>query len=100
MLVQQSQCAVFRKEVQLLQSLMHPCVIQLHDVFEEDKYIHLVLDMCTGGELLDRILTVGLFSERQAVAVVGYLPCSWCVSVLLTSPACRVCCRSSKSCVR
>lgn len=34
----------------------HPNVIHLFDVFEDDDSIHLVLELCNGGELFDRIV--------------------------------------------
>ena len=46
----------FRREIEILRSMTHPCIIKLYDVYEDDRFIHLVTELCTGGELLDRIL--------------------------------------------
>jgi calcium-dependent protein kinase len=32
--------------------LDHPNVIKLHEIYEDSKYVHLVLDLCIGGDLL------------------------------------------------
>ena len=45
------------------------------DVFEDSKYLHLVTELCTGGELFDRIIaktqsTEGHFSEHDAANLV------------------------------
>lgn len=37
----------------------------LKDVFEDDLHIHLVMELCEGGSILDR-LKDGEYSERQA----------------------------------
>ena len=38
-------------------------------VFEEQGYICLVLDLVTGGELFDRIIARGHYSEKDAAEV-------------------------------
>ena len=35
--------------------LNHPHIVQLHDVFEDDGYIYLIMEICTGGEVFDVI---------------------------------------------
>ena len=34
----------------------HPNVIDLYDVYEDQRGVHLVLELCSGGELFDRIV--------------------------------------------
>jgi calcium-dependent protein kinase len=34
----------------------HPNVIKLEDAFEDDTYVHLVMELCSGGEMVQRIL--------------------------------------------
>jgi calcium-dependent protein kinase len=43
------------REIELLEELKHASIIKLVDVFEEEKYYHLVTDLCFGGELYDKI---------------------------------------------
>lgn len=38
-------------------------------VYEDDSHVYLVMEMMTGGELLDKILRQKFFSEREASAV-------------------------------
>ena len=47
-------------EIEILRRLSHPHVIRLVEVFESDKYIHLVLEYLQGGELFERIKSKGL----------------------------------------
>ena len=57
--------SALRKEIDTMQRIDHINCIHLHGVFEEDKYICLVLDLVTGGELFDRIIARGHYSERM-----------------------------------
>jgi len=43
-------------EVQALKKMeKHECVVELYDIFETRKYLHLVMELCSGGELLQRM---------------------------------------------
>lgn len=48
----------------------HPNVIDLYDVYEDSNGVHLVLELCSGGELFDRIVKQDRYSETEAAAVV------------------------------
>lgn len=48
----------------------HTNVIQLHDVCEDPTGVHLVLELCSGGELFDRIVSQERYSEAEAAKVV------------------------------
>ncbi|XP_076035702.1 uncharacterized protein LOC143021825 [Oratosquilla oratoria] len=45
-----------RKEVEVLSSLMHKYITQYQDSFEEDGFLHIVMDYCSGGDLHSYIL--------------------------------------------
>ncbi len=66
---------VLRREVALLKECDHPNIIKLIEVHEDQKYLHLITELCTGGELFDRIIEKtqsdeGHFSERDAAHLV------------------------------
>lgn len=65
-----------RREIEILRCVDHPCIIKLYDVYEDDRFIHLVTELCTGGELFDRIIQKteseeGHYSEKDAKVVVA-----------------------------
>ncbi|XP_029554765.1 ribosomal protein S6 kinase alpha-2 isoform X1 [Salmo trutta] len=53
----------------LLRYGQHPNIITLKDVYDDGKYVYLVMELMRGGELLDRILHQKSFSERETSAV-------------------------------
>ena len=58
------------REVNLMIKLDHPNIIKLYEYYENDKKIYLIMELCTGGELFDRIVENtenGIqFTEKQA----------------------------------
>lgn len=48
----------------------HPNVIHLYDVCEDPSGVHLILELCSGGELFDRIVSQPRYTEVEAAAVV------------------------------
>ncbi|CAI7896868.1 unnamed protein product [Closterium sp. NIES-54] len=59
-----------RREVQVMEMLRdHANVIKLVDTVESQKEVHLIMELCEGGELFDRIQDKGYYSERQAAKV-------------------------------
>merc|ERR1719379_500410 len=53
-------------EVAVQQALDHPNIVKLYEVFKDARCIYLVMEMCTGGELFDRII-----NEVEAAADAG-----------------------------
>ncbi|KAF5729941.1 calcium-dependent protein kinase 26-like [Tripterygium wilfordii] len=44
----------------------HPNVVNLKAVYEDDDYVHLLMELCAGGELFHRLEKHGRFSEYDA----------------------------------
>ncbi|PWA97137.1 hypothetical protein CTI12_AA032280 [Artemisia annua] len=61
-----------RREVKLLKGLSgHKHMVQFHDAFEDDQNVYIVMELCEGGELLDRILARGgRYTENDAKSIV------------------------------
>ncbi len=53
-------------EISILKNVSHPNVIRLHQIFESKKKIYLVTELLEGGELFDRIVERGHYSEADA----------------------------------
>lgn len=66
---------VLKREIAILKEVHHPNIIRLIEVHEDVKYLHLITELCTGGELFDRIIAKtqseeGHFSERDAAYII------------------------------
>ncbi|XP_065872262.1 calcium-dependent protein kinase 1-like [Euphorbia lathyris] len=56
-----------RREIQIMHHLAgHPNVISIKGAYEDLMAVHVVMELCAGGELFDRIIQRGHYSERQA----------------------------------
>ncbi|CAI5532779.1 unnamed protein product, partial [Closterium sp. Naga37s-1] len=59
-----------RREVAVMEMLQgHPDVVNLRSTFEDAQDVHLVMELCEGGELFDRIKAKGKFSEAEGARV-------------------------------
>ncbi|KAL8162434.1 hypothetical protein V2J09_013923 [Rumex salicifolius] len=55
------------REIQIMHHLSeHPNVVRIKGTYEDSVFVHLVMELCAGGELFDRIVAKGHYSERQA----------------------------------
>ena len=55
-----------QSEVDILSQLDHPNAVKLIEIFDEESYIYLVLELLAGGELFDRIVEKENYSEKEA----------------------------------
>lgn len=62
----QEDIKALRNEVCFLLELDHPHIVKLYEAYEDEQYLHLVLEYCNGGDLLNYIAESGALSETQA----------------------------------
>jgi len=56
-----------RREVQIMNHLAgHPSIVKIFDTFEDSKDVHIVMEICSGGELFERIIQEKKYSEKKA----------------------------------
>ncbi|XP_039299072.1 calcium/calmodulin-dependent protein kinase type 1 isoform X5 [Nilaparvata lugens] len=53
-------------EIKVLRRLTHPNIVQLLETFEDKHKVYLVMELVTGGELFDRIVEKGSYTEKDA----------------------------------
>ncbi|KAB0365492.1 hypothetical protein FD754_009648 [Muntiacus muntjak] len=53
-------------EILIIQSLSHPNIVKLHEVYETDAEIYLIMEYVQGGDLFDAIIESVKFPEREA----------------------------------
>ncbi len=61
------------KEINILKSLDHPNIIKVYEFYSSKKYIYIISELCTGGELFDKIVEVKYFSESAACNIMRQL---------------------------
>lgn len=59
----------FKQEIAIMKMMDHPNIIKLYETFGDHRNIYLVMEVCLGGELFDRIIEVGHFTEVQAAII-------------------------------
>ncbi|CAG9320848.1 unnamed protein product [Blepharisma stoltei] len=53
-------------EKDIMTKLQHPFIVKLHWTFQTKENLHLVMDLCPGGELFFHLHNLGRFTEDQA----------------------------------
>lgn len=59
-----------KTEVEILKKVKHPNIVCLKDMFETPEKLFLVMELVTGGELFDKIVEKGQYSEKDASIIV------------------------------
>ena len=48
----------FKNEINILSKMDHPNIIRLFEIFEDDRNISLIMELCEGGNLFEKINTL------------------------------------------
>eukprot|EP00923_Selenidium_pygospionis_P038206 GHVN01066753.1.p1 GENE.GHVN01066753.1~~GHVN01066753.1.p1 ORF type:complete len:436 (+),score=36.50 GHVN01066753.1:1403-2710(+) len=72
----------FSNEIDIMKWMDHPNIVRLHETFEDAHDFYLVEEYCQGGELLDRLMEEGSFTELSASKIMKQilLAVSYCHS--------------------
>ncbi|KAH3763828.1 myosin light chain kinase [Pelomyxa schiedti] len=57
---------LLRREMVILRKLTHPNIVHLRDVFETEESVFMIIELVTGGELWQSIVSRGSLSEEEA----------------------------------
>nr|GMD97449.1 calcium-dependent protein kinase 29 [Ipomoea batatas]GME00110.1 calcium-dependent protein kinase 29 [Ipomoea batatas] len=59
-----------RREIMMLQHLTgQPNIVEFKGAYEDRRTLYLVMELCSGGELFDRITEKGSYSEKEAAKI-------------------------------
>ncbi|CAD8170533.1 unnamed protein product [Paramecium octaurelia] len=56
----------FINEINVYKQLDHPHILKLYEFYQDEKNFYIIIELCTGGELFDKIIEKGSFSEKEA----------------------------------
>lgn len=60
-----------KREIQIMQHLSgQPNIVEFKGAYEDRNSVHLVMELCAGGELFDRIIARGYYSEKDAAEII------------------------------
>ncbi|MCD7473351.1 Calcium-dependent protein kinase 21 [Datura stramonium] len=60
-----------KREIQIMQHLSgQPNIVEFKGAYEDNYSVHLVMELCAGGELFDRIIARGYYSEKDAADII------------------------------
>ncbi|KAJ0024198.1 hypothetical protein Pint_09317 [Pistacia integerrima] len=69
-LVREKDIEDVRREILILQHLNgQPNIVEFKGAYEDKQNLYLVMELCSGGELFDRIIVKGTYSEREAASI-------------------------------
>ncbi|CAB1440624.1 unnamed protein product [Pleuronectes platessa] len=66
----QKQDLNLENEIAVLRRIKHDNVVGMEDFYESQTHFYLIMELVSGGELFDRILDRGVYSEKDASRVI------------------------------
>ncbi|XP_075064749.1 calcium/calmodulin-dependent protein kinase type 1D [Mixophyes fleayi] len=57
-------------EIAVLKKIKHENIVALEDIYESPSHLYLVMQLVSGGELFDRIVEKGFYTEKDASALI------------------------------
>ncbi|XP_046862647.1 calcium/calmodulin-dependent protein kinase type IV-like [Xenia sp. Carnegie-2017] len=64
---------LIQTEIGILLRLKHPNIIQLKDLFETNQHLYIILELVKGGELFERVVERGCYTEKDAAVALQEL---------------------------
>jgi len=58
-------------EIRILKKAFHKNIVQLKDIFEDDKRFYIVMENISGGELFEKIVELTHYSEKEASQLIA-----------------------------
>lgn len=55
-----------KEEIAIIKHVRHPNVVNLREVLASRTHVYVVLELVTGGELFDKVVTAGKLEEKHA----------------------------------
>jgi calcium-dependent protein kinase len=64
----------FRNEISIMSKADHPNIVKLYEIYESNRSLYLIMELCRGGELFKRIthraLKKNMYTEKDAAEII------------------------------
>ena len=60
---------ILQRELEILKTLDHPNIVKFHEVYQDEKFFHLVMEHCSGGDLFEKIEKERQINEQEAACI-------------------------------
>lgn len=57
---------LLKREIDIMKKVNHEGILKLHEIYEDDNKVYIVMELIDGSELFDRIVEKGYYSENNA----------------------------------
>lgn len=57
-------------EIAVLRKIQHENIVALEDIYESSSHLYLIMQLVSGGELFDRIVEKGFYTEKDASTLI------------------------------
>jgi len=64
---------LIKRELDILTGIDHPNIVRFYNCYEDEKFFHIVMEHCSGGELLDKLLGHGHIDEAECAVIFSKL---------------------------
>eukprot|EP01120_Amphizonella_sp_Union-15-10_P007057 TRINITY_DN2347_c0_g2_i1.p1 TRINITY_DN2347_c0_g2~~TRINITY_DN2347_c0_g2_i1.p1 ORF type:complete len:293 (+),score=59.80 TRINITY_DN2347_c0_g2_i1:66-944(+) len=61
---------LLKQQIDLMKRLEHSNIVKLYEIYESEEKVYIVMELVNGGELFDRIVDKGYYSEKNAIIIV------------------------------
>lgn len=62
---------MLQEELAILKAVNHPNIVKFGECYIDHRFVHIVMEHCSGGELFDRIVASERFTERLAADIMS-----------------------------
>ena len=60
---------LLNSEIEIFRELDHPNIVKFYETYQDDRSFHIVMEYCSGGELLERMTNQGGFDEQECSVI-------------------------------
>ncbi|XP_065909896.1 calcium/calmodulin-dependent protein kinase type 1-like [Dysidea avara] len=62
-----------QNEIEVLRKVSHPNIVKLYEMYDDKSKVYLVMELVCGGELFDRIVEKGTYTEKDASELIAQI---------------------------